>query len=106
MFDDFFQPAADHLGKAHFVFGSKSFCFAEKSIGNLHLCFYHDGILPSLEKGVNFSSYVHFYAVALFGSTCGCDFLGKQRMASAMMKNSTAMRKARQTSRESEGSVA
>ena len=60
MLDDFFQPTADDFGKAHFVFGSKSFCFAEKRIGNLHLCFYHDGILPTGAGCVNFSSSVHF----------------------------------------------
>jgi hypothetical protein len=47
-----------------------------------------------------------FHAIALVGRTCGWDFFGRQRRASAMRKRSMAMRKARQTSRESEGSVA
>ena len=47
MADDFFEAAADHFGKAHFIFGGKSLGFAKKRIGNLDLCFYHDGILSS-----------------------------------------------------------
>ena len=88
MFDDFFQPTADHFGKAHFIFGSKSLCFTTKRIGNLLLCFYHDGILPTRAGCVNFSSVTHYQTVALFGRTCGWDFLGKQTMASEMRKKS------------------
>lgn len=60
MFDDFLQPTADDFGKTHFIFGSKSFGFAEKRIGNLHLGFYHDGILSTVAGCVNFSGDARF----------------------------------------------
>lgn len=47
MANDFFQPTTDDFGEAHFIFGSKSLGFTKKRIGDLDLCFYHDGILPT-----------------------------------------------------------
>lgn len=63
MADDFFEATAHNLGEAHFIFGGKSLSFAKKRIGDLDLCFYHDGILPSTMKRVNFQ------AMAFLGST-------------------------------------
>ena len=54
MANDLLQPPSHHLGKAHFIFRSKPFRFAKKFIGNLNLCFYHDGDLPSVMGGVKF----------------------------------------------------
>ena len=61
MFDDFLQPTADDFGKAHFIFGSKSLGLAKERIGNLHLRFYHDDILPTRVGCVNFSAKTRFF---------------------------------------------
>jgi hypothetical protein len=45
--DDLLQSPPNHFSETHFIFRSQPFGFAEKHIGDLHLCFYHDGNLPS-----------------------------------------------------------
>jgi hypothetical protein len=63
VFDDFLESTADHFGKAHFIFGSKTLGLAKERIWDLHLCFYHAGILLTRVGCVNFSAKTRFLSI-------------------------------------------
>ena len=48
-----FEAAPDDLGKRPFLGSGHLLGFFEEGVGNLDLCFYHDGNLPLLKRSVN-----------------------------------------------------
>lgn len=67
--DNFLQPAPNNFGKAHLIFRRDPFCFTEKEIRDLDLCFYHDGILPHGNPPFNLGSASHVPAHQRFDLT-------------------------------------
>jgi hypothetical protein len=47
MDDDFLKTSPYHLSEAHLVLGGDALRLPVECVWDLHLCFYHDGILPA-----------------------------------------------------------